>query len=284
MADGMTGLDELRRWTAETLAEGLKQALNLMTSSAAEIDLEQPASLDSALAGEERWLWWEQQFNGLPGGVVWTAAAGNAWLECGRLALSAAGIDDASEQECASTWNEIQGQALSGLAQALTRRLQREITCAAGAQLESAPNAAFVIPMRVRLGELNLTIGLAWNDAFARALTAPEPAAEPAAAPKREAVQQPAAASIENSRTLGLLLEVELPLSVSFGRTYLPLKDVVKLSSGSIIELNRSINEPVELIINNCVIAKGEVVVVEGNYGVRIKQIVSREERLRTLF
>jgi flagellar motor switch protein FliN/FliY len=87
----------------------------------------------------------------------------------------------------------------------------------------------------------------------------------------------------ENSRTLGLLLEVELPVSVSFGRTQLELKDVLKLNSGSIVELNRSITEPVELIVNNCVIARGEVVVVEGNYGVRIKQIISKEERLRTL-
>ena len=89
---------------------------------------------------------------------------------------------------------------------------------------------------------------------------------------------------VENSRTLDLLLEVELPVSVSFGRAQLPLKEVLKLNSGSIVELNRSISEPVDLIVNNCVIARGEVVVVEGNYGVRIKQIVSREERLRTLY
>ena len=73
-------------------------------------------------------------------------------------------------------------------------------------------------------------------------------------------------------------------MSVSFGRTQMRLKDAVKLSTGSIVELNRTITEPVEIIVNNCVIARGEVVVVEGNYGVRIKEIISREERLRTLF
>jgi flagellar motor switch protein FliN/FliY len=80
-----------------------------------------------------------------------------------------------------------------------------------------------------------------------------------------------------------LLLDVELPVSVSFGRAHLPLKDVLKLASGSIVELNRSVAEPVEVIVNNCVVARGEVVVVEGNYGVRISQIISRRERLRTL-
>ena len=85
------------------------------------------------------------------------------------------------------------------------------------------------------------------------------------------------------SKTIELLLDVELPVSVSFGRTHLALKDVLKLTSGSIVELNRAVSEPVEVIVNNCVIARGEVVVVEGNYGVRIHQIISRRERLRTL-
>ncbi len=61
------------------------------------------------------------------------------------------------------------------------------------------------------------------------------------------------------------------------------LKDVIKLTTGSIVELNRALSEPVEVIVNNCVIARGEVVVVEGNYGIRIKQVISRQERLRTL-
>jgi flagellar motor switch protein FliN/FliY len=72
-------------------------------------------------------------------------------------------------------------------------------------------------------------------------------------------------------------------VSVSFGRAQLPLKDVLKLTTGSIVELNRTVEDPVELIINNCVIARGEVVMVEGNYGVRIQEILSRQERLRTL-
>ena len=82
--------------------------------------------------------------------------------------------------------------------------------------------------------------------------------------------------------TMDMLLDVEMPVSVSFGRTHLALKDVIKLSTGSIVELNRTISEPVEVIVNNCVIARGEVVVVEGNYGVRIQQIVSRSERMRS--
>ena len=79
------------------------------------------------------------------------------------------------------------------------------------------------------------------------------------------------------------LLEVELPVSISFGKTELPMKDVLQLTTGSIVELNRGVNEPVEVLVNHCLIARGEVVVVEGNYGVRIQQIISRPDRLRSL-
>ena len=88
---------------------------------------------------------------------------------------------------------------------------------------------------------------------------------------------------LAKSKTFGLLLDVELPVSVSFGRAQVPLREVLKLTTGSIVELNRSITEPVEVIVNNCVIARGEVVVVEGNFGIRVQQVVSRQERLRTL-
>src|SRR6266704_3265539 len=80
---------------------------------------------------------------------------------------------------------------------------------------------------------------------------------------------------------LDFLLDVELPVSVSFGRAHLPLKEVIKLTYGSIVELNRSVSEPVDVMVNNCTIARGEVVVVEGNFGIRIKKVISRQERLR---
>jgi flagellar motor switch protein FliN/FliY len=60
----------------------------------------------------------------------------------------------------------------------------------------------------------------------------------------------------------------------------MPLKEVMKLTSGSAVELDRKPDDDVEVIVNNCVIARGEVVVVEGNYGVRITEIISREQRM----
>jgi flagellar motor switch protein FliN len=81
--------------------------------------------------------------------------------------------------------------------------------------------------------------------------------------------------------TLDLLMDVELPVSVSFGRTRVRTQEILKLITGSIIELDRTIAEPVEIIVNNCVVARGEVVVVDGNHGVRINEVMSRTERLQ---
>jgi flagellar motor switch protein FliN len=77
-----------------------------------------------------------------------------------------------------------------------------------------------------------------------------------------------------------LMLDMELPITVSIGSTQIPLRDVLKLTTGSIVELDRLINDPVDILVSNRVIARGEVVVIEGNYGVRILEIVSRSERM----
>jgi flagellar motor switch protein FliN len=99
---------------------------------------------------------------------------------------------------------------------------------------------------------------------------------------KQDEVKTPASRDSSVSKTFDLLLDVALPIAVSFGRTSLQIREVLKLNTGSIVELDRFVTDPVEVIVNNCVIARGEVVVVDGNYGVRINQLASREERLRT--
>jgi flagellar motor switch protein FliN/FliY len=99
---------------------------------------------------------------------------------------------------------------------------------------------------------------------------------------RAEATRSPAARESSVSKTFDLLLDVALPVSVSFGRTSLQIREVLKLNTGSIVELDRFVSDPVEVIVNDCVIGHGEVVVVDGNYGVRINQLSSRADRLRT--
>lgn len=72
---------------------------------------------------------------------------------------------------------------------------------------------------------------------------------------------------------LGLLMDVDLPLIVRLGESQLTLEEVLRLRPGSVIELNRLVNEPVELIVNNRTVAYGEVVVVHENFGLRVTRL-----------
>jgi flagellar motor switch protein FliN len=75
-----------------------------------------------------------------------------------------------------------------------------------------------------------------------------------------------------------LLMGVKLPIRVLMGRTRLPLRDIARLDSGSVVELECSPDDPVDIIVNDRLIAQGEIVVVGGNYGVRITRIASWDQ------
>jgi flagellar motor switch protein FliN len=90
-------------------------------------------------------------------------------------------------------------------------------------------------------------------------------------------VEPAVAAPVEHDR-LGAVLNVDLPLVVRFGRTVMPLRAVADLGPGSVIDMGRSPEEPVDLLVGERIIARGEVVVVGGNYGVRITQLASGRE------
>jgi flagellar motor switch protein FliN/FliY len=79
---------------------------------------------------------------------------------------------------------------------------------------------------------------------------------------------------------LDLLLDIELPVTLRFGRTQMTLREVMEIGSGSLIDFGQGAEEPVEVLVNGRVVARGEAVMVQGNYGVRISQIESRRERL----
>ena len=71
-----------------------------------------------------------------------------------------------------------------------------------------------------------------------------------------------------------------MPVSICFGRASMPLREIMKLTGGSAVELDRRPDDEVDILVNNCVIARGEVVVIDGNYGVRVTGIISREQRI----
>ena len=84
--------------------------------------------------------------------------------------------------------------------------------------------------------------------------------------------------NVDTARNLNLLMDIRLGLIVELGRAEMHLKDILKLTKGSIIELDRLSGEPVDLFVNNKLIARGEVVVIDDNFGLRINQLAGNKE------
>ena len=87
----------------------------------------------------------------------------------------------------------------------------------------------------------------------------------------------------KEANNLNLLLDIPLQVTVELGRTNRSVKEILELSSGSIIELDKLAGEPVDILVNKRLIAKGEVVVIDENFGVRFTDIISRSDRLKKL-
>jgi flagellar motor switch protein FliN/FliY len=84
-------------------------------------------------------------------------------------------------------------------------------------------------------------------------------------------------------RDLGFLLDIPLSISVELGRTKMLINDLLQLGQGSVVELDKLAGEPMEIYVNNRLIARGEVVVVNEKFGVRLTDIVSQAERIKQL-
>ncbi|WP_324730135.1 flagellar motor switch phosphatase FliY [Lysinibacillus fusiformis] len=114
--------------------------------------------------------------------------------------------------------------------------------------------------------------------------------AQPARPAQPVNVQQAQFASFDSNvisqseaRNLNMLLDIPLQVTVELGRTKRSVKEILELSSGSIIELDKLAGEPVDILVNSRLIAKGEVVVIDENFGVRITDVLSQAERLNNL-
>ena len=84
-------------------------------------------------------------------------------------------------------------------------------------------------------------------------------------------------------RNLDLLLDIPLEIAVELGRTRLALRDLLALAAGSVVELGKLAGEPLDVLVNGKLVARGECVMVNDKFGVRLTDIVSRSERLARL-
>lgn len=244
-------INEKLTWAIGAWCDELAAALEFLTGSKPAVTWSPRTATSSSSSGDH---WVEQKFAGGFANPLWLSAPDETWRGIATQVLEAAGVTGADEKSIRTTWLEILSQTAAGFARQAGERSGISVETLAPA-IDASPSPgghAFLI--EIRIGETAFTSGVVLG---------------------REHDDKDKRAEID------LLLDIELPLSVSFGKTFMPLCDVLKLTTGSIVELDRLVMDPVDLVVNNCVIARGEVVVVEGNYGVRITDVISRESRLR---
>ena len=90
------------------------------------------------------------------------------------------------------------------------------------------------------------------------------------------------AASVDNNANLDVILNIPVEVSLELGRTKMDLRDLLQLGQGSVVELERMIDEPLDVLVNGTLVAHGEVVVVDNKFGIRLTDIVSPEKRVQS--
>jgi flagellar motor switch protein FliN/FliY len=80
-----------------------------------------------------------------------------------------------------------------------------------------------------------------------------------------------------------MILDIPVQVTVELGRSKIPIRNLLQLAQGSVVELDRLAGEPLDVLVNGCLIAQGEVVVVNDKFGIRLTDVISPDERLRRL-
>ncbi|HUA20502.1 MAG TPA: FliM/FliN family flagellar motor switch protein [Bryobacteraceae bacterium] len=215
-------------------------------------------------------FWWRQQFESGGTHSLWIGAPEETWLDL------TAGLGTTPEDR-RSLFLEMLGPSLEGAAHVLTAGSPNGITCKDALAEVSRPSGTLL------WGALTITLN---ERALAPIFAALEPAfaswiaSSGDDAPMESAAVSPAETGKDTKVLLERLMELELPISIVLGRAVLPIRDVLKLSAGSLVDLDRRVGDLVEVVVHNVVVARGEVVAVKGNYGVRVKEVISRRDRI----
>ncbi len=138
---------------------------------------------------------------------------------------------------------------------------------------------------KFNLGNLTSSLMFIMDEKLHNALFAP--ASKASSTPELGIFHEDISSNVNLSSTemnnISLIMDVKLPVRVRIGKKRMLLKDVLNMDIGSVIELNQLANDPLEILVDNHVIALGEVVIVDGNFGVQITSIGTKRERLNQL-
>jgi flagellar motor switch protein FliN/FliY len=250
----------LESWTEE-----FSRAVEMFTAERPVVGY---AGIDASARELTDYLWWQQTVGAQESFVIWVGAEQPCWSALGNA------LDDGSDAK--QMYLEMLGQATQGAAAVAGAGFATPLRCGEGsvgtlASLEALELAE--VKITFRNGVLP-PIVLAIEAAAAQILD------EPRSPAGKQQHTKLAAVDALNSPMLDRLMDVQLPVSVLLGRAVLSVREVLKISPGSVIELDRQIEDYVEVVVHGTVVARGEIVSVRGNYGVRIKEVISHQDRI----
>jgi flagellar motor switch protein FliN/FliY len=215
--------------------------------------------------------WWQQETEEPQKFKVWIGSQEACWC--------ALGGDQGEGSDPKELFQEMLSQANQGAAAVLSSSFASPLRF--GGVSVNPPSSLLVL----RLTKVSITFRstalptliVALEPTAAKILDGPETAKPASSAPP--AVSLSAASQSANALMIERLLDLQLPISVLLGQTVLPIRDALKITSGSLIELDRQLGDFVEVMVHGTVVARGEIVAIKGNYGVRIKEVISRQDR-----
>jgi flagellar motor switch protein FliN len=226
----------------------------------------------------------------LKGELLWVVEKPAA-LQIARLLTGAAPDATEMSDEDRDAFAEFLRQVAGQTATSWKAELGSEIDLVYQATAEHAPVTAQCVTLKLageNFSEIPLRL-------FLDADLGTSLASIPAAPPPQAAVAEPAASSAADNgvppgvRTeplpanLGLVLDVALQATIRFGEKQMLLRDIFGLMAGAVVELNQMVNEPAELHVAGRLVARGEVVVVDGNFGLRVTEVASINERVAAI-
>jgi len=259
-------------WLLEEWGHGFARAIEAM---GAELPRFEKLASGEPPHGEAA-LWWSQEFSLSPGQSMWIGAEEAAWKEIGGAALKAVGVEPSSPVDVRDTYREILVQSLSRLGRSMTDRCKQEVECLQGQFLAAPPGGAVA-----GLASFQFAQGAAISLCILASPALLDTLAAKSALAESTAGQATPGTNAENAvAALRSLADLEMPISISFGTARVPLQDALMLKRGSLVALDQHADEPVEFRVNDRIIARGEVVVVDDSYAVRIVELISRGERL----
>jgi flagellar motor switch protein FliN len=232
-----------------SIAQQFARAWESVLATMAPVETE--VELGSAAAGsggeaQDGWSWWALSFDLAAAAPISIGAPASSWRALGKLIL---GEDSSDDGEVGAIFKDLINQCGSAMAQWFSGETGRAVVCQdAMAASPGASDPQWTLNLKSPETESAIELLISVSETLARKLALPPPPAAP----------------------VSPIGAVVLPVEVILGRVTLHLADVLKLTVGSVLDLERHVVEPVEVMVNGQVVAWGQIVVCAGNYGVKI--------------